>query len=53
MVEGVFGTGKGEVYTGKNNQKGTYLPVWIEIGERSSIDVRPRELGVKIQKFQK
>ncbi len=47
IKEGIFGTGQGEEYTDK--ERGTYLPVWVHIKNLSSIDVRPREVAVKVQ----
>lgn len=49
ITGGIFGTGQGEEYTDENRNRGTYLPVWIDIDELGSIDVRPKEVVIKIQ----
>ncbi|KPB06297.1 NUDIX hydrolase [Bacillus sp. CHD6a] len=49
IIAGVFGTGKGEEYTNCNSNRGTYLPMWIEINQLSSINVKPKEVAIKIQ----
>ncbi|MFE3576770.1 NUDIX domain-containing protein [Lysinibacillus sp. NPDC059133] len=49
IMDGDFGTGKGEEYTDKKRQPGTYLPMCVDINQLSSIDVKPKELAIKIQ----
>ncbi|MDX8366576.1 NUDIX hydrolase [Cytobacillus sp. IB215665] len=49
ITEGKFGTGKGIEYTDKNRNRGTYLPMWIDINQLSSVDVKPKEVATKIQ----
>ncbi|MCK6257802.1 NUDIX domain-containing protein [Fictibacillus sp. KIGAM418] len=49
IITGNFGTGNGEEYTDFNRKRGTYLPLWIEINQLSSIDVKPKEVAIKIQ----
>ena len=49
IIEGTFGTGQGEEYTDENRDRGTYLPIWIEIKKLSSFDVKPKEISLKIQ----
>lgn len=49
IIAGNFGTGKGEEYTNLNRKRGTYLPLWIEINQLSSIEVKPKEVAIKIQ----
>jgi len=49
IIEGVFGTGQGEEYTDDNRDRGTYLPEWIDIKKLSSLDVKPKEISLKIQ----
>ncbi|MGB5945705.1 NUDIX hydrolase [Paenisporosarcina sp.] len=49
IIEGVFGTGQGEEYTDENRDRGTYLPIWIDIKKLSSFDVKPKEISLKIQ----
>ena len=49
IMKGNFGTGKGEEYTNSNQYKGTYLPMWIDIERLAQIDVKPREVALKVQ----
>jgi 8-oxo-dGTP pyrophosphatase MutT (NUDIX family) len=49
IIEGVFGTGQGEEYTDENRDRGTYLPIWIDIKKLSSLDVKPKEISLKVQ----
>ncbi|HJF33499.1 MAG TPA: NUDIX domain-containing protein [Sporosarcina psychrophila] len=49
IVGGTFGTGSGEEFTDLNLDRGTYQPLWMEIKNLSSLDVRPREVTEKIQ----
>ena len=49
IVEGVFGTGQGEEYTDENRDRGTYLPIWIDIEKLSILDVKPKEIALKVQ----
>lgn len=49
IMDGNFGTGVGEEYTDKKRKRGTYLPMWVEINKLSTLDVRPKELAIKIQ----
>ncbi|MDJ0333057.1 NUDIX domain-containing protein [Planococcus sp. S3-L1] len=49
ITGGTFGTGQGEEYIDENRNRGIYLPVWIDIDELGSIDVRPKEVVIKIQ----
>jgi 8-oxo-dGTP diphosphatase len=49
IIEGTFGTGQGEEYTDEKRNRGTYLPMWIDIEKLSSIDVRPKEIALKVQ----
>ncbi|WP_391205150.1 NUDIX hydrolase [Psychrobacillus sp. L4] len=44
IVGGSFGTGTGEEYTHTSIERGTYEPVWIDIDDLSSFEVRPREI---------
>ncbi|MDQ0226152.1 8-oxo-dGTP pyrophosphatase MutT (NUDIX family) [Metabacillus niabensis] len=39
IISGALGTGQGEEYIDKNKDRGTYLPMWIDIISLSSIDV--------------
>lgn len=49
IINGTFGTGQGEEYTDKERSKGIYLPMWIDIKRLSSLDVKPREIVLKVQ----
>ncbi|GAA0600121.1 NUDIX domain-containing protein [Virgibacillus siamensis] len=49
IIEGTFGTGQGEEYTDENRNRGTYLPVWVDIENLSTLDVKPKEVAYKIQ----
>ncbi|MCZ8537076.1 NUDIX domain-containing protein [Paenisporosarcina quisquiliarum] len=49
IFDGTFGTGQGEEYTGVNSDRGTYLPTWIDIENLSNLDVKPREVAIKVQ----
>ncbi|MBG9453387.1 DNA mismatch repair protein MutT [Lysinibacillus sphaericus] len=49
IIEGKFGTGQGEEYTDNNKDRGTYLPIWVEVEKMLSIDVKPKEVALKIQ----
>lgn len=42
IIGGQFGTGQGEEYMETTN--GSYLPVWIELENLSSLDVIPKEV---------
>ena len=47
IVDGKFGTGQGEEFS--DESIGTYIPMWVNIEDLTSIDVRPREVAEKIQ----
>ena len=49
IINGTFGTGHGEEYTDKERDRGTYLPMWIDIKRLSTIDVKPKEVALKVQ----
>ncbi|MGE7913937.1 NUDIX hydrolase [Lysinibacillus xylanilyticus] len=49
IINGMFGTGQGEEYTDKERDRGTYLPMWVDIKRLSSIDVKPKEVAIKVQ----
>lgn len=42
IIGGKFGTGTGEEYSHTSVQRGSYEPVWIDIENLSSLDVRPK-----------
>jgi 8-oxo-dGTP diphosphatase len=49
IISGTFGTGQGDEFTENTRDRGTYLPVWVNINKLQSIDVRPKEVALKIQ----
>src|SRR3954469_13169155 len=53
IIDGTFGTGQGEEYTDENRGRGTYLPMWIDIERLSSIEVKPKEVALKVQSLLK
>jgi 8-oxo-dGTP diphosphatase len=50
IVGGDFGTGKGEEYTNPNRNRGTYEPIWVPVGEFSTLDIRPKEIKEMVPK---
>jgi 8-oxo-dGTP diphosphatase len=51
IIDGEFGTGQGEEYTDENRDRGTYLPMWVDLDKLSSIDVKPKEVALKVQRI--
>ncbi|MGE6376003.1 hypothetical protein [Peribacillus muralis] len=49
IIDGAFGTGKGEEYTAENGEGGTYQPLWVKMEDLSTLDVRPKEVAEKVQ----
>ncbi|TFB13467.1 NUDIX domain-containing protein [Filobacillus milosensis] len=49
ITKGTFGTGQGEEYTDDSRGRGTYLPMWVDIESLSLIEIKPREVGLKVQ----
>ncbi|SOC42583.1 NUDIX hydrolase [Ureibacillus acetophenoni] len=49
IIGGTFGTGQGEEFIDKERERGTYLPMWVNIDTLNSIDVRPRVVALNIQ----
>ncbi|MFC6038549.1 NUDIX domain-containing protein [Paenisporosarcina macmurdoensis] len=49
IIEGTFGTGQGEEYTGEKRGRGSYLPIWVDIEKLSFLDVKPKEVVLKVQ----
>ncbi|HET7579448.1 MAG TPA: NUDIX domain-containing protein [Bacillales bacterium] len=47
IISGSFGSGKGEEFE-LSGGRGTYTPVWVCLGELSSIDVRPIEIAASL-----
>lgn len=48
IVGGMFGTGSGEEFTDTTNNRGTYEPMWVELKDLSTLDVKPKEVADKI-----
>ncbi|MBS3679853.1 NUDIX domain-containing protein [Ornithinibacillus massiliensis] len=48
IINGTFGTGQGEEYTHKERNRGIYLPVWVDISRLSEIDVKPKEVAIRV-----
>ena len=48
-VSGIFGTGRGAEYSNKSKVNGLYVPLWVSTDELAYLDVRPREVALKIQ----
>ncbi|MFD1927495.1 NUDIX domain-containing protein [Sporosarcina siberiensis] len=51
IVGGVFGTGQGEEFSNEN--KGVYIPEWVNIDDLHSINVKPKEVAEKVQSLYK
>lgn len=49
IINGTFGTGDGEEYTDMDRNRGTYLPLWVDIDKLESIDVKPKEVAQKVK----
>lgn len=49
IVGGKFGVGKGEEYTDRKRNRGMYLPVWVDIRELDSFNIKPESMAGKIQ----
>ncbi|THE09859.1 NUDIX domain-containing protein [Bacillus timonensis] len=49
IIEGTFGTGLGEEFSNQNKNRGSYTPVWIKLDRLAALDVRPKEIVLKVQ----
>lgn len=49
VVSGTIGSGKGEEFTDRNQDHGTYLPMWVKIEDLTAIDVKPRVIANKVE----
>ncbi|WP_010676595.1 NUDIX hydrolase [Bacillus timonensis] len=49
IILGEFGTGTGDEYSDTNRNRGSYTPVWIELEQLPLLDVKPKEIAIKIQ----
>ncbi|KAA0948533.1 NUDIX domain-containing protein [Sporosarcina sp. ANT_H38] len=48
VIEGTFGTGGGEEFSGDFRNRGTYKPMWIELEHLLSLNVYPIEIAEKV-----
>lgn len=46
---GNFGSGSGEEYIDPDRNRGTYLPLWVDLDELDSINIIPKKIAEKIQ----
>lgn len=53
IIDGIFGTGQGEEFLEYESDRGTYQPMWIEINNLSTINVRPKSVADKILSYLK
>lgn len=51
IVSGSIGTGQGEEFTERAPERGTYLPMWVEIDDLSAIDVKPLFVAKKVKEY--
>ncbi len=49
IISGTIGSGKGEEYTDLNRNRGTYEPLWVGLNRLSSLNVKPKEVAIKVQ----
>ncbi|ATP42473.1 DNA mismatch repair protein MutT [Solibacillus sp. R5-41] len=49
IINGTFGTGKGAEFTKESKDRGTYLPMWIDIEMLSTINVVPKEVALNVK----
>ncbi|AJD89672.1 aminoglycoside phosphotransferase [Jeotgalibacillus malaysiensis] len=48
ITDGLFRNGQGEELTDTTRNRGTYLPVWVEIGLLADLNIKPKEVVLKI-----
>lgn len=51
IISGTIGTGQGEEFTERTLNRGTYLPMWVEIDDLLAIDVKPLVVAKKVKEF--
>lgn len=44
IIGGTFGAGTGDEYKNPSIKKGSYEPIWINLKDLTSLDVRPKEI---------
>ncbi|GEN45388.1 DNA mismatch repair protein MutT [Alkalibacillus haloalkaliphilus] len=49
IVSGTIGSGKGEEYTDSSRNRGTYEPMWVDIARLPFLNVKPKEIALKVQ----
>ncbi|WP_112180294.1 NUDIX hydrolase [Paraliobacillus zengyii] len=49
IIGGAYGTGHGAEYIDENRDRGTYLPMWVDLDRLLSIDVKPKEVALMVQ----
>jgi 8-oxo-dGTP diphosphatase len=49
IISGTFGTGAGEEFTYKKSDRGVYIPTWVDIEKLLFINVKPKEVALKVQ----
>lgn len=47
IVGGTFGTGAGPEFA-SGGQRGSYLPVWVDLHDLGSIDIHPRQVADRL-----
>jgi len=48
VIDGVFGSGQGEEFSEFERDRGTYHPMWVEINNLATINVKPKAVADKI-----
>jgi len=51
IIDGIFGTGQGEEFLESESDRGTYHPMWVEINNLATINVKPKAVADKILSF--
>lgn len=48
VISGQFGSGHGEEFTDLTRNRGVYQPMWIDLDDLLSLDIRPIEVAKRI-----
>lgn len=51
IIHGTIGSGQGEEFTNSNRDRGTYLPMWVDIDDLTVMDVKPNVVAKKVQEY--
>ncbi|AYV66956.1 NUDIX domain-containing protein [Niallia circulans] len=51
IIHGTIGSGQGEEFTNSNRDRGTYLPMWVDIDDLTVMDVKPNIVAKKVQEY--